>query len=136
MGGGRLDGIVEFDVGKLGAADDALLRLGGQRIPAGEIVQVFLHDHVAAAGECRVFLADDCGVDRRLRRRVLRPVDKADQVAIVEIAKAMHLVDRRNRVAEPGHDLRRQFEAKIHSLGADVEQQIARRGDGMARPGT
>ena len=57
------------------------------------------------------------------------------QIAVVEIAKAVHLVDRRDRVAEPRHDLRRQLEAEIHALGADVEQEIAGRGDRMTRSG-
>ena len=51
--GGWLDGIVQFDVGKLGAADDAFLRLRGERIPGVKIVEIFLHDDVAAAGESR-----------------------------------------------------------------------------------
>ena len=75
------------------------------------------------------------GVDRRLTRRVLRAVDEADEIAVVEIAEAMHFVDGRDRVAEPRHDLRRQLEAEVHALGADVEQEIARRGDRMARSG-
>ena len=45
----------------------------------------------------------------------------------------MHLIHRGDRVAEPCHDLRREFEAEIHATGADVKQQIAWRGDGMAR---
>ena len=63
---GWLDGIVQFDVGKLGAADDAFLRLGGQRIPCVQIVKIFLHDDVAAAGKRGVLLADKHGVGRRL----------------------------------------------------------------------
>ncbi len=135
MGGGRLDGVVKLDVGKLVAADDALLGFGRQRIPAGQIVKIFLHDHVAAAGECRVLRADIDGIVGCLTRGVLRSVDKADQIAVVEIAKAVHFVDRRNRVTELRHDLRRQFEAEIHALGADVKQQVAGRGDRMARAG-
>ena len=48
---GWLDGIVQFDVGQLGAADDAFLRFGGERIPCVKIVEIFLHDDVAAAGK-------------------------------------------------------------------------------------
>ena len=133
---GRLDGVVQFDVGELGAADDALLRLRRQRIPAVEIVEIFLHDDVAAAGECRVLRADQHGVDHRLAARIFRAVDEAQEIAIIEVAEAVHLVDRRNRVSDPRHDLRRQLEAQIHALGADVEQEVAGRGDRMAPAGT
>ncbi len=47
----------------------------------------------------------------------------------------MHFIDRGDGVAEPGHDLRRQFETEIHALGANVKQEIAGRRDGMARAG-
>src|SRR5262249_5789596 len=57
-------------------------------------------------------------------------------IAIVEVAEAVHLVDRRNRAADPRHDLRRKLEAQIHAFGADVEQEITGRGDRMALSGT
>ena len=98
-------------------------------------MEIFLHDDVAAAGEGRVFVADEHGVDRCLASGILRPVDETEEIAVVEIAEALHLVHRRNGVAEARHDLRGQLEAQIHALGADVEQQVARRGDGMARSG-
>src|SRR5262249_55941297 len=47
----RLYRVVQFDVGQLGAADDALLLLRRQRVPSVQIVEIFLHDHIAAAGE-------------------------------------------------------------------------------------
>ena len=47
----------------------------------------------------------------------------------------MHLVHRRDGVPELGHDLRREFEAQIHTLGANMEQEVAWRGDRMARSG-
>ena len=135
MGGCRLHGIVELDVRKLGAPDNALLGFGGEHVPTGHIVQVFLHDHVAAAGEESIFGAQISGIDRRLRRRVLGAIDEADEIAVVEIAKTMHFIDHGNGLAEPGHDLRCQLEAEIHALGANVEEEIAGRGDGMARAG-
>src|ERR1700721_1690671 len=67
--------------------------------------------------------------------RYFCPVDKADQVAVIEITKAMHFVDRRNGVADPGHDLGRQFETEIHALGANVKDEIAGCRHGMARAG-
>ena len=33
-----------------------------------------------------------------------------------------------------GHDLRGQFEAEVHALGSNVEENVARCGDGMAAP--
>src|SRR5207302_5932860 len=62
-------------------------------------------------------------------------VDKADEIAIIEIFKAMHFVHGRDSVPEPRHDLRRQLEAEIRALGANVEDQVAGRGHRMARSG-
>ena len=89
-----LDRIVELDVGELGAADDALLRFGGQRVPRGKVVHVFLRDHIAAAGEGGILGADERGFDHRAPTRIFGAVDEAQKVAVVEIAKAMHFVDR------------------------------------------
>jgi hypothetical protein len=55
------------------------------------------------------------------------------EVAVVEVAEAVHLVDRRDRVAEAPHDLRRDLEAEVHALGADMEKQVPGRRDGVAR---
>ena len=132
---GRLDRVVEFDVGELGAADDALLRLRGQRVPAVQVVQIFLHDHVAAARERGILVADERSFDHRLPTRILRAVDEPQEVAVIEVAKAMHLVDRRDRVAERRHDLRRHLEAEVHPLGADMEQQVPWGRNRMARSG-
>ena len=74
-------------------------------------MKILLHDDIAAAGEAGILVADENGVDRGLTFRVLGAVDKTEQVALVEIAEAVHLVDRRHRAAEPLHDLRRQLEA-------------------------
>ena len=67
--------------------------------------------------------------------RIFGAVDEPQKVAVVEVAKAVHLVDRRDRVAEPRHDLRRDLEAEVHPLGADMEQQVAGRRDRVARSG-
>jgi hypothetical protein len=97
-------------------------------------MQVFLHDHVAAAGKCRILVADDRGLDHLLAARILGAVDEAEQVALVEVTKAVNLVDRRDRATEALHDPGRELEAEIHALGADMEQQIARGRDRVARP--
>jgi hypothetical protein len=127
-----LDGIVELDVRELGSADDLLLFFDGHAVPRVQRMQILLHDHVAAAGEGRVFATDDDGIDRRLIRGILGPVDKTDQVTVVEINEAMDLVDRVDGIADPGHDLGRQFETQVHAFGrTNVEQNVARRRDGM-----
>ena len=77
---------------KFGSADDFLLLLDGQLVPSLQVMQVLLHDHVAPAGKCGILLADDGGVDGRLIHGILRPIDEADQVAIIEIVEAVHLV--------------------------------------------
>src|SRR3984893_17382606 len=127
------DGVVELDIRELRAAYDSFLGLGRQCVPAGHVVQIFLHDHIAAAGKPRVLLADYGGVHRVLAGRVLGAVNKPKQVTTVEVAKAVHLVHRRSGPLQSRHDLRRQLEAKIHPFGADVEQQVAGCGDRMAR---
>jgi hypothetical protein len=98
-------------------------------------VEIFLRDDVAAAGERGVFRADEHGVDHRLAPRIFRAVDETQEVAVVEVAEAVHFVDRRNRASDPRHDLRRKLEAQVHALGADVEQQVTGRRDRMPLSG-
>src|SRR6202012_5473500 len=89
----------------------------------------------AATGERWVLRADERGVDHRLSARVLGAVDESQKVAVVEIAKAVHLVDRSDRLAELAHDLRRHLEAQVHPLGADMKQKVPWGGDCVARSG-
>ena len=56
---------VQFYVGELGAADDTLLRLRGQRVPSVKVMEIFLGDHVAAAGERGILPANERGFDHR-----------------------------------------------------------------------
>ena len=98
-------------------------------------MEIFLHDHVAAAGESGVFVADEHGVGRGRPRGILRPVDEAQQIAIVEVAEALNFIHRRNGISQTRHELSSQLEAQIHALGADVEQQVAWGRDRMARSG-
>ena len=104
-----------------------------ERIPSVKIVEIFLHDDVAAAGERGVLVADDHGIDHCLAPRILRPVDETHEIAVVKVTEAMHFVYRQYSISETRHDLHRKFEAQIHTLRADVEQQVARRGNRMAR---
>src|SRR5262249_2538910 len=78
-------------------------------------------------------LADECGIDHRLAARILGTVDEAQEVAVIEVTEAMDFIDRRDRFAEACHDLRRHLEAKVHSLRADMEQQVPWRRNRMAR---
>ncbi len=126
----RLERFVQLDVGQLGAADDALLRLGGQAVPAGHVVQVLLYQYVAAAGEVRVLVTDQGMAGDVATGRVLGAVYEADHAAHVEVAEAVDLVDHLDRCAEPAEQLGRQFEAEVHLFGADVQQQVARGGHG------
>jgi hypothetical protein len=100
---------------------------------SGHVVQVLLHDHVAAPCEGGILVPDQ----RRPRGGgtggVFGAVDKADQVAVVEVAEAVHLGCDGHRAAEPAHDLAGQFEAQVHPHGADMEQHVAGGSDGMPR---
>ena len=98
-------------------------------------MQIFLHDDIAAAGEARILGADQHRGERLVSGRVLGAVDKSEEIALVEIAEALHLVDRRYGGPEPGHDLRRQFKAQVEPLRTNVEQQVARGRDGVAGAG-
>src|SRR5262249_62003199 len=89
-----------------------------------------------APGEGGVSGAHRGGIARRLCRRILRAMDKADKTAVVEIAKTMHFADGGTRFAEPSHDLRCQLEAEIHALGANVKEEIAGCSDGVTRAGS
>ena len=131
----RLRLVVELDVGELRAADDQLLLLGRERLPLREVVDVALHEHVAPAGEVGILVADDRGLDRLLPHRVLGAVDEAGQVAVVEVAEPVRLVDRGDRALEPRHDLGRELEAEVHPLGADVEEDVAGGRDRVAVAG-
>ncbi len=128
---GGLDRVVQFDVVELGPADDVLLLLGAQGVPLGQVMQVLLDDHVAAPGVRRVLGADHRRLDRVLAGRVLRPVHEADQVPVVEVAEAVHLVDGVGGLAQPRADMRGQFEAQVHPVRADMEQQVRLGGDGV-----
>lgn len=122
---------IQFDVGQFGSADDFLLHFDGKFVPSLQVMKVLLHDHITAAGKGCIFLADDGGLDRGLFHGIFRPIDEADQVAIVEVLEAVHFIGRGDRAAEPRHDQCRQFEAQIHSLGADMKEDVTRRSHGM-----
>ncbi len=114
MGVGRLVVFVEFDVFQLGPADHPLLLGDRQRIPRRHVVNVLLHVHIAGAGEVGILVADRGGADGQCAVRVLGAVDETQQVAVVEEAEAVHLVDHGDRA---GHRL----EDAVGQLEADVQ---------------
>lgn len=135
MGVGGLDAVGELDVGELRPPDHPLLLLGAQRVPRRQIVEVLLHDDVAAAREIRVLGADQRSRPRIIAHRVLGAVDEAQQIPVVEVAEPVRLVDDLHRTAEPVEQLGGPLVAHVHPLGPDVEQQIARgRGGVVAGP--
>jgi serine kinase of HPr protein (carbohydrate metabolism regulator) len=82
-----------------------------ERVPTFQIVKILLHDHVAPAGERRVLVADQHGVHRCFARRILRPVNETDEVAVIEETEAVHFIHRRHGIFDARHDLCRQLEA-------------------------
>ena len=82
---------------------------------AVEVVQVLLHDDVAAAGEVRILVADQGGRARRPADRVLGAVDEAHQVAVVEVLEAVDLVDDGAESADRLITRRCQLEAQVHA---------------------
>src|SRR6185437_6142254 len=124
MCAGRLDRILQFDVRQLLAADNALLPLDRQRIPPRQIMQIFLHNHIAAAREAGVFTADDYRVVSRLADRVFRSVHKADEITVVEIFEAMGFIDDGDGRSDPGLYLGGKLETDIHRRRADVKKHI------------
>ena len=125
---GRLLVVVQLDVVELRAADHPLLLGHRQRFPRRHVVDVFLHVHIAAAGEVGILVADRGGADRERAVRVLGAVDEPEQIAVVEEPEAVHLVDHGDRAGHRVDELAGQLEADVHRLGPDVEQQVARGG--------
>ena len=69
-------------------------------------MQVFLHDDVASACKRRVLVTyNDC-FDGRLPARVLCAIDKADEIAVVEIPEGLYFVHWRDSVSKARHQLR------------------------------
>ena len=98
-------------------------------------MEILLHDDIAAACKGRVFAADDRRLPSRLSSRILRAVDEAHHIAVVEIAETVHLVDHGDHIPDAVHDLHSQFEAEVHTFGANVKEDVARSGYGMASAG-
>ncbi|GAA2769800.1 hypothetical protein GCM10019017_08240 [Streptomyces showdoensis] len=122
VGVGRLHVVGELDVVRLVAADHAFLLVDGEPLPGRHVVQVLLHDHVAAAPESGVLVADEDGPGRDPALGVLAAVDESQQVTLVEVAEAVHLVDDGHGTREAPRDQPGQLEAEVHALGAYVRR--------------
>ena len=132
---GRLVLVGELDVVEFGAAERRLLLLDRELVPADQVVGVLLDQQVAAAGVGRVVvLGDHHRVLGVAALGVLGAVDEAEQVALVEGAEAVHLVDDADALVEAVGDQPRQLEAEVEATGADVEEEVAGgRGRGVHR---
>ena len=130
---GGLSSSSSLDVLELGAPDHQFLFGHRQRLPRRHVVHVLLHVHIAAAREVGILVADLAGADSQWAVGVFGAVDEAEQVAVLEEAKAMCFVDDGDRI-ERLDDSPRKLETHVHRLCADVEQQIARRRRGVVAP--
>ncbi|MNN31571.1 hypothetical protein D3C81_1452640 [compost metagenome] len=126
VGVGSFGLVLHFDVRQLEAADDGFLASDRLGVPALHVVQIFLDDGVAAAGEVGVLVADQGGGAGDLGHGVLRAVDEAQKVAVVEEFEAVDLVLGGHGVAQAIHDVHGQLEAEVRARGADVQQDVAR----------
>jgi hypothetical protein len=95
-------------------------------------VQIYLYDHIAAANERQIFIADKAGGFRFLAGRIFGAVDKTEKITLIEIGEAVDFADRSHRIDQSGADQARRLEAQIHALGPDVEQEVASRRRGMS----
>jgi hypothetical protein len=60
--------------------------------------------------------------------RVGRAIDKAKQVAGVEVAKTDHLVGHRHAAAQLVQQQALEFKTEVLAFGTDVKEQVAGRG--------
>ena len=123
---GGLDIIIQLHIIQLRATDNLFLLLSRQRIPAGQIMEILLNNHIASRGEPRILAGYQGSINGLLALRVLRPVDKTDEVATVKITETMNLVNRADHRSKPSRDLRRQLEAQVHALRPDMKEHVAR----------
>jgi hypothetical protein len=88
-----------------------------------------------ASGKGSILVADQRSLQSRVSSRIFRPIDESDDIAVLEIAEPLHLVNGRDCIPEALHDLCGQLETDVHPPGADVKQDIPRGGDRMAAAG-
>src|ERR1700723_1713610 len=98
-------------------------------------MQILLHNHVAASSKGRILAVYDRRLACCIGARILRAGDKAQHVAVIKIAETMPLVGHRDHIPDAVHNLGRQFKAQVYAFGSDMEENVARRGDGMTLAG-
>ena len=110
----------------LGTADDFLLLGDRQGVPRGHIVDVLLHELVAAALVHGVIVTDEAEVfARRGSLRVLGAVHKTDNGAAVPVTEAVHLIQHLGNIAQSRGNSGRHIVGDGRLGRADVEVQIA-----------
>ena len=118
--------LAHLDVVVLGAANDLLLLGDGQGVPRGHVVDVLLHELVAAAPVHGVAVTDDAKVFAcRGGLRVLGAVHKTDDGAAVPVAEAVHLIQYLGNIAQSRGNSGRHIVGDGRLGRADVEVQIA-----------
>ena len=123
---GGLFVLAHLDVVVLGSADDLLLLGDRQAVPRGHVVDVLLHELVAAAPVHGVIVTDDAEVFAcRGGLRVLGAVHEADDGAAVPVAEAVHLLEHLGNIAQRCGNSGRHIVGDRRLGRADVEVQIA-----------
>lgn len=90
-----------LDILKLGATNNLLLLFDGHRVPAFQIMQILLNHHVAAVPKGRVLVTNERHRDRVRASQIRRPVHKPQQVAVVEVAESMNLINNVGGTSQP-----------------------------------
>jgi hypothetical protein len=90
-------------------------------------MQILLDDDVATAGKVGVFIADERGVRQIEAGWIGRTVDKAQQVARIEISKARDFIGDRHVGAKTVEQEALELEAHVGAFSPDMEEKIARR---------
>ena len=120
--------IVQFDIVDLGATNDFFLQRRRHLSPGLHVVQVFLNHHVASTTELRVFVSDQCRMGDIWSDGIGGSIHESQQVARIEIAEALYLVDYGDAVAKRLKQQTLQFKTQIQTRGPNVKQNIAGRG--------
>ena len=127
---GRLDVVRHLDVGQLGAPDRPLLVLDGQGVPGVQVVQVLLHDDVAAAGEAGSASPIRAAAPAARPTGFSVPSTKPSRSRSSKYRNPCTSSTTVDRARQPGHDLAGEFEAQVHPVVPDMEQQVPGRGYG------
>jgi hypothetical protein len=95
-------------------------------------VEVFLNDDVTSTDKRFILITDERGINRSLLGGVLSSIDKAEEVAGIEVSKTLYFIHHRDCITQTRHNLRSQLETKVKVLSTNVKKEITRRSHGMA----